>query len=674
MRGLVLVLVLVAGRASAYDSKCYLPGTHNDECHAGPETAQNRWKGPSDEHRQLWEKTVALAGLPGSGSSPPIAGSEFTLRIFTNDALVAAGTGTDLPSQTPVTFADTQRVQFRTMSVGEFAQLPDFGYALWDWATGLETCPLDPALPHPAPLDACHDFSSHMGAVNSNHFLPQARAFFAYYHQLALGRAAACKTLKDRLIAGGGNANLSRFSLFVIACEQEAFVLEAIGHHYLQDAWSTGHMWERWGSPDLLDFNDLPRALLVAMSSGLIHGARAVLQGAADWVHFEINDPLCAPAPAVTFITPLDVTPTPAHGLGDLYLADLLDGNGAHFPKQYLQLFSCTVSAVRQVSRAMGVEPGALDSSLFEVADPTGDACFGQRVTNRAMAAGIGLDFTDPAGVPHRFALDSVEVMTLVPVASAGVGGSLENVSPFVTVQYEYDLSLIVTNARLRAVLDPDGTTLASGGLGTLLGVDKNSAFLQQPIAPYVDPPLPWPDPPTQANDAATKATALARTFHAAHATEWCNRFGPGAPDQLDLEQLRGHVDALKNAGISGDPLRAACVACSTIVFRHLRVGTDDAHHDTSREPLCFYAADNSSQVQYAYQDGDAGDSLTALTNQWCGCASLPPTTTITTPPTTIVITSTTRPPPTTPPPTIPPCQIDCGPGLSCCGGHFCCF
>ncbi len=30
-----------------------------------------------------------------------------------------------------------------------------------------------------------------------------------------------------------------------MACETEAKVLEAIGQHYLQDAWSMGHLWER---------------------------------------------------------------------------------------------------------------------------------------------------------------------------------------------------------------------------------------------------------------------------------------------------------------------------------------------------------------------------------------------------------------------------------------------
>src|SRR5262249_41834300 len=180
---------------------------------------------------------------------------------------------------------------------------------------------------------------------------------------------------------------VATFQSFVDACGQEAFVLEAIGHHFLQDAWSTGHMWERWGSPDLIDFTDLPQALLIAMTSGLIHGARGVLQDAIGFAGFDVNDPLCAPGSHVRFI-PGPITATVA-GLGDLYLAQLLDQAGAAFPAQFLQLFSCAATSMRQVARAMGDEPGPLDPALIEVDDPTGPACFAQRVTNDAMAAGI---------------------------------------------------------------------------------------------------------------------------------------------------------------------------------------------------------------------------------------------------------------------------------------------
>ena len=46
-------------------------------------------------------------------------------------------------------------------SIGEFTHLPDFSWAVWDWASGHETCPLEGA----TSVAECHDFASHMGPV-----------------------------------------------------------------------------------------------------------------------------------------------------------------------------------------------------------------------------------------------------------------------------------------------------------------------------------------------------------------------------------------------------------------------------------------------------------------------------------------------------------------------------
>src|SRR5262249_28988482 len=592
--------------------------------HDGPESARNRWIGPSDEHRQLWERTVELAGVP---SSVVLALNDFTLDVFAADDVVGVGTGQSIPTVTPLAFGDAERLRSRTMSAGEFAQLPDFGFSLWDWATGFETCPLDAALGAPARLDACHGFKTHMGAVNSNHFLPQAQAFYAYYHQLALGRAATCKAMKDRIVARGGRVDT--FGSFLDACGREAFVLEAIAHHFLQDAWATGHMWERWGSPDLLDFTDLPQSLLIAMTSGLVHGARGVLQDAIGFAGFDVNDPLCAPGSLVRFI-PGPIT-AKVVGLGDLYLGQLLDHDGAAFPAQYVQLFSCAATSVRQVDRALGNEPGPLDPALIEVGDPAGSACFAQRVTNAAMAAGIGLDLTTPLGTSVRIELDSLGATELVPLASAFIGADLQNVNPILVASYQFDLSRIVSHARIQAAGHPDATDLASGGLGTLLGIDRDSAHVQQPLAPYLDPPLPWAGSHTSANDAATHALALSRTLHASHALDWCNRFRLGAADGLDLELLRSHVHVLQDSGIGGEDLDAACAACQTFVSRGLRVGKDEGDYDTTREPLCHLVADDPTGVQYVYQDGGQGDTLAALASAYCDCATTTTTTTTST-------------------------------------------
>lgn len=184
---LLLLILLWAVPVGAFDSNCTIPG--GEQCRPGPETAQNSWVGPSDEHRLLWESTRELAGLPPEVSFP------FELKVFTDGSLVA---GTTLDSMRPVPFRDARDVKVRSKTIGEFAQLPNFSYALWDWATGNETCPLDDSLPAPANPEPCHDLAKHMGPVNSNHFLPQAQRFYVYYRTLALKRAGQCRQIKRR--------------------------------------------------------------------------------------------------------------------------------------------------------------------------------------------------------------------------------------------------------------------------------------------------------------------------------------------------------------------------------------------------------------------------------------------------------------------------------------------
>jgi len=42
------------------------------------------------------------------------------------------------------------------------------------------------------------------------------------------------------------------------------------------------------------------------------------------------------------------------------------------------------------------------------------------------------------------------------------------------------------------------GTTMASGGIGSLVDIEPNGAYIKSPPAPYVDPSLPWvPSPST---------------------------------------------------------------------------------------------------------------------------------------------------------------------------------
>ncbi|MFL5355713.1 hypothetical protein [Archangium sp.] len=608
MRKLLLSSVLLLSLpASAWESVCYeqkdpskeagdYPRTGGSYCSpaAGPNTARQRWVGELDEHRQLWELTREKAGLPGEASAT------LHLRVFTSSTPLNVD-GQQLTSLLPVPFAETARVQTRAISPGELAQLPDFSYALWDWATGHETCPLQGV---GADAVQCHDFATHMGPVNSNHFLPQAGRFYAHYHGLALARAKECKATKDSLGAAGG-----RYADYLRACESEALSLEAVGHHYLQDAWSMGHMWQRWGSPELADFpsegNDpRDRAVLIALASGLLHGARGVLQKLPEWTSYDVNDALCAPHDSVEFITPSGER-YPA--IGDDYLGLLPQlGQGGTYAPQTERLLSCAVSGMREVYAAAGENHGALGPPAegLRTLDPSGPECFGQRATNRAMQ--------EAAAVQFRFVkqqvtleLDSRVVGWIVPTVAHESGevpvpARLKN-------EFRVEMQRIVSLTRLLAKERPEGTELADGRFGSFLGARPNGEYAGGgALASYADPGLPWPSTPDAVPGAGERALALARVFHQGHAGDWCRSSSTDG-----LEALRARAS---DVALDDTTRAAACEVCSEFAFRHLRVGTGPASYDTSSEPLCHFL----SAGPYLYQPGPGAPD--ALARAWCGC------------------------------------------------------
>lgn len=607
MRHLILLGLLLSLPAAAWESVCYerldptkepseYPQDSGSWCApaAGPNTARHRWVGKLDEHRRLWELTREKAGLPAESSAT------MKLRVFTSSAPLAVE-GQQLTSLVPAAFAEAERVQLRAISPGELAQLPDFSYALWDWATGHETCPLPGA-----GVDAtqCHDFATHMGPVNSNHFVPQAGRFYAHYHGLALGRARECKAMKDAL-----GAAAARFAGYLRECEAEALSLESVGQHYLQDAWSAGHMWQRWGSPELVDFpstegDQRDRAVLVALASGLLHGARGVLQKAPAWTGYDVNDALCAPHPEVEFITPGGER-FPA--MGDDYL-ELLPplGTGSTYAPQSERLLSCAVSGMRAVYAEAGENHGPLGPPAegLRTLDPAGPECFGQRVTNQALKAAAAVQFR-LVGKQVTLELDSRVVGWIVPTVARETGevpvpAKLKN-------EFRLGLQRIVSLTRLMAKERPHGTELAEGRLGAFLGARPNGEYTGSGVlASYVDPPLPWPGTVDASPVAKERAQALARVFHQGHAADWCRAFALEGLEALRARASNGALDAETRA--------AACESCSEFAVRHLRVGTGPASYDTASEPLCHYL----STGPYVYQPGPGTPE--ALARAWCGC------------------------------------------------------
>jgi hypothetical protein len=245
----LLLTGLLSRAGYGFDSHC---GVADEKCVDGLAAARTRWgvdeMGGEDqraEHRTIWLRSRVVSGLPASFDDV------IRLPVFTAAADLGGGRTTLRPVR-----MDPALAQTRVTTLAEMAQLPDFSYTLWDWATGNELCPPDSF--NSDPLD-CHDYKTHMGWLNSNHMLPLAERFYEHYHRLALLRAADCRALHDD-VAGPRPELLSRYESYLLACEEEAMMLEAVGHHFLQDAWSMGHMWERWGGPEVSDWPEIPGA------------------------------------------------------------------------------------------------------------------------------------------------------------------------------------------------------------------------------------------------------------------------------------------------------------------------------------------------------------------------------------------------------------------------------
>jgi hypothetical protein len=584
---------LAPAHAFAWESKCYRyadpslsPSAYASispigECTpgAGPDVARARWIGPLDEHRQLFDESRRAAGVPDA-----IAGT-LALRVFVDGAL---------DSVRPVPFEVTTASVVRTTSIAELAQLPDFSYGLWDWATGNETCPLD------ASLDAvsCHEFASHMGPVNANHFPPQSGDFYARGHAMAVARANACHAMADTL-----GKSEPRFHDYVLDCENEALALEAVAQHYLEDTWSSGHMWQRWGSAELTDFpgaSDGERranAVLVALASGMIHGARGVLQRLPAWTTFDVNDALCAPHPDVRFV--LGGTSSIVSGLGDDYYADL----GSDFDGQHAQLIACAAAGISEVYRASGERHGAMQPQSPAVVDPTGVECVGQRVTNRAMLEAAGIELR-VAGLQFDVPLDARVASLALPVVATSQGEVA--LTGATRARFRIDLMRAASMARVLSAQNPSGTEAAEGGLGTFMGTQPNAFYANRGgHVSYEDPSLPWPATSDGDGVARDRALALARVFHRAHAADWCTQ-----TTRASLDAMRAHA---RDATLDAPSHVAACGACVEMAQRHVRVTTTRGW-DFSQEPLCRSLVPDAPVIY--------GHGLTSsdAAHDFCGC------------------------------------------------------
>jgi len=592
------------GAGGAWDVRCIpVTGPADAECQDPFERARTPWEEhPLAEHRQLLVESFLIAGLPD------LLRQEFTLTVYAGSEILEAPTG-DYESVRPL-LTGAEREQSRRLTVPMMASLPDFSYTLWDWASGNEVCPPDPG--HPA-FD-CHNYESHIGWLNSNHMLPQARHWYAYLHGLAVERAGECKQIADSL----AGPQAIRFRDWLLACEKEALVIEGVAQHYLQDAWAIGHMMERWGSTEIADFGfDRGLGFLISGFVGAVHGSKAMFDEtppfseAAPW-----DDPINAPHADVGYVDGLD-GPLPRPGVGDRFLPQLMGLRsglpGDDYAPQREALFGCAVDGLREVYAATAQVHGALEAPLplFDARRQVEqDSCWVQRVTNSSFHTGIGVHhgaFADPAtllipGIVGWTMSDMVGFFVLdAPVTT-----------PEVRERFQTDVGYVATLAGHYARIRPDGTEMASGarpagapaasgGGLSLAGVGSNSVYARGgpgvPPSGYSDPLLPWgltdPDPAQQ-----ERKQALNLTFADAHAADRCQ--------ELQAADLQAYVDAAQQAA-GGDPelAEAACGQCVQMIAPHLRFGVEGSH-DANREAFCALVAEAPFAPAFLYT-GEAG-------------------------------------------------------------------
>ncbi len=599
----VFLAALAAPAALSWDSGC--KNVDGEAC-SSLEAARLPWE--NEEHARLWLETRALAGLPAS------VDADFRLRSYVSGDNVDATV-----SLSPAPYDAAFAVVERDVTVAQFAMLPDFSFALWDWASGNEGCP--PAGTSGGP-ELCHLFEGHLSWLNASHFLPMAGDAFVEAHTRALGRARACAAIAD---AVGSDASFHAVELK--ACDREALAIEAMAQHYLQDAWSVGHMWQRWGAADVdaflaargdVDLETL--ALTVGKIAGILHGAKGV-DG--------IDDALCAPGVGIEFV--LDGAAVP--GAGDLFL-DAVDRSGL-FEAQSQRMLSCLASAQREVYEAGAGSLGPLEPAAdgLDVLDPASAACLGQRATNRAIFLAAGIDLADD------FAINDVERATLdALLVSAGVDPAAVD-GRFVPLTAEALGRVLVDDFGLRLrfaedmrlarrTLDrggrtPEATTLADGGLGPLLGMQPNGAY-DIGAANYFDPPLPWT--PTAISEPLTPtienaANILPRVFLDAHADDWCDAIDAASNDELSLAHLSDRCIELTTAADGGsaeavDLASVACGACADLA-RWFVFSIDSDDPKLAALPLCSVLAGAAAHDVHA----DDGDDRNTLALRFCHTA-----------------------------------------------------
>lgn len=627
-------------------------------CDGGIEAARGVQLG---EHTDLTVRAMRAAGLPDALFDP------ITIRYWTSDVPLFGG---DQESWAPASSGGMRRLVERELFLAELGEGPDISHSLSDYLLGNEHCFVSNV--RTADLDemnACHEFTAHMGPINSTHWPLLARPTYEKLHAHALRVADRCKAMDDAVRARTGTHALGfDMQTRVEACEREALAIEAFASHYLEDAWSSGHMWDRWGPPvPPRSDEDKLRAFLATAMVGLIHGSRGVL---------DEDDQLCMPG-----VFPGDPATSPVveyrHGDaellrpagGDLYLDSCNAGqNGLSVraieplrSSQFDGMLRCVALGFVEVYEHTGQRHGAFagqDLGDYEFAPSversTDDGCWDMRVTNQSMVLGLGtmatglgrvtaVDLTDPkfwSRMAVRYKIDDA-----VDKGERNLALDL----PFFEndrAETEFRTEAIRTAYVMIAEAqgedgDPGQTDVASGDTSrtaSFMGVLRSSHWAQdirQDAVPYLEHSNPafWTDLPSSscAHDhdcpdrqvcdpsvvvpdgvggvvpqpaCVPHEVGILRAFREAEVPYWCDG------DDLELARAACKQD------------EEACEACIEMVIPHMRNACGPADYvehagDVDRRSMCdvFGAGEEGDYVYGPHLDGDQGSLVRTASN-----------------------------------------------------------
>lgn len=568
--------------------------------------ARIRWDG---EHVALLQDDLVVGGL---------GDTTHTLEVYTRGGETDDGYDTVRPA---AYWDSVGGLQERDLDAGMFANLPDVSYSLADWAMGNERCPL---LYSDVITDdeTCFAFQGWMGALNSTHFPPQSHHAWSWYHQLALDTAARCASMAESIAELGYDTSPGTSDEYgallgavLSECELQALAFEGIGHHYLQDAWSSGHIWQRWGSPHpedwLLIESGCPDctvyyALGVGGMAGIIHGHKSIST---------IVDPMCDPHEDVIFVPGGGTAADGGNIVGDYNVASMTAAQTEPFR-------ACSRGSLDEVARVL--EPvGQIGLADGGNPAPTREACFDQRVTNEGFVVGLLATLgADPEEVVDTIRWYGRITFVLAPGIATEVRTFLEGLS-LVFREEATALAILSDAQRWRSLHDPDATDLAEGVIQTEEGPREFTFLGMRPNGEYtdgMDEGLLVFDPPYEVLVGSASgsikqeedAEALRGAFHRAHADYWCDHFDADPEyEDSDISELRWECQTASDA----DAREGSCAACVEMGLRWHRDGEDYASYDQDQEPLC--AAFRPDRA-FLYVPVEEGQTRREAVTGWC--------------------------------------------------------